>query len=49
MKIQARMNMAVHPAVVSEKAFGMYCENYLVMDTGGPMCLHQTPQKIYKI
>jgi len=49
MKIQARMNMAVHPAVVSEKAFGMYCENYLVMETGGPMCLHQTPQKIYKI
>jgi Xaa-Pro aminopeptidase len=49
MKIQARMNMAVHPAVVSEKAFGMYCENYLVGEIGGPLCLHQTPQKIYKI
>jgi Xaa-Pro aminopeptidase len=48
-KIQARMNMAVHPAVASEKAFGMYCENYLVMETGGPVCLHQTPQKIFKI
>jgi Xaa-Pro aminopeptidase len=49
MKIQTRMNMAVHPAVVSEKAFGMYCENYLVMETGAPICLHQTPQKIFKI
>ena len=49
MKIQARMNMAVHPSVVSEKAFGMYCENYIVMETGGPICLHQTPQKIFKI
>jgi Xaa-Pro aminopeptidase len=49
MKIQARMNMAVHPSVVSEKAFGMLCENYIVTETGGNICLHQTPQKIYKI
>jgi Xaa-Pro aminopeptidase len=49
MKIQARMNIAVHPAVVSEKAFGMYCENYLVREAGAPICLHQTPQKIFKI
>jgi Xaa-Pro aminopeptidase len=48
-KIQARMNIAVHPAVASEKAFGMYCENYLVTETGGPICLHRTPQKIFKI
>jgi len=48
-KIQARMNIAVHPAVSSDKALGMYCENYLVREEGGPVCLHKTPQRIFKI
>lgn len=47
--IQARMNIAVHPSVVSEKALATHCENYLVTESGVPICLHQTPQKIFKI
>ena len=49
MKIQARMNIAVHPAVASAKAFGFICENYLVSETGEKECLHKTPQKIFVV
>ncbi|MDA8125184.1 MAG: M24 family metallopeptidase [Deltaproteobacteria bacterium] len=49
MTIRAGMNIAVHPAIASDKAFGMYCENYLVQEAGAPLCLHQTPQQIFKI
>lgn len=47
MKIQARMNIAVHPSVVSPKAFGHVCENFLVKETGAPECLHKTEQKLF--
>ena len=46
-KIQARMNIAVHPAVVSPKAFGFICDNYLVSETGENERLHKTPQRIF--
>ncbi len=49
MKIQARMNMAVHPTVASNQAFAMICENYLVSETGEKECLHKTPQKIFVV
>jgi Xaa-Pro aminopeptidase len=49
LKVQARMNIAVHPSVVSDKAFAMICENYLVSATGEKECLHKTPQKIFVI
>ena len=49
MKIQANMCMAVHPTIVTEKAAGMVCENYIVRETGSPVCLHKTPQEIFQI
>ena len=49
MKIQAGMNIAVHPSVVSDKAFGHVCDNYLVTKTGVKECLHKTPQQIFVV
>lgn len=49
MKIQARMNICVHPSVVSDKARGWVCDNYIVTETGVSECLHKTPQKIFTI
>lgn len=49
MKIQAGMNISVHPSVVSDKAFAFVCENYIVGETGEKECLHRTPQKIFVI
>ena len=46
-KIQANMNMAVHPEVVSPKAFGWVCENYIIQEKGEPVLLHETPQKVF--
>lgn len=47
MKIAASMNFGVHPGVMSPKAHGTVCENYLVREEGLPECLHKTPQKIF--
>ena len=49
MKIQARMNIAVHPSVLSAKAAGQVCENYIISESGENICLHKTPQKIFTI
>jgi Xaa-Pro aminopeptidase len=49
MKIGAGMNIAVHPSVVSDKAFAFVCENYIVSESGEKVCLHKTPQKIFVI
>jgi Xaa-Pro aminopeptidase len=48
-KIQANMNIAVHPCAISQKAYVQVCENYLVPKSGPPECLHETPQKIHVI
>jgi Xaa-Pro aminopeptidase len=49
MKVQAGMNMTVHPTVLSSKALGIVCENYFVTANGVSECLHKTPQKIFII
>ena len=49
MKIAAGMNIAVHPSIVSEKAFAFVCENYIVSESGEKQCLHKTPQKVFVI
>jgi Xaa-Pro aminopeptidase len=49
MKIQARMNIAVHPSVLSAKASGQVCENYIISEAGEKICLHKTPQKIFTV
>jgi Xaa-Pro aminopeptidase len=47
MSIQARMNIAVHPLIMSQRAVGWVCENYIVSESGANECLHITPQKIF--
>jgi hypothetical protein len=49
MKIQAGMNIAVHPFVISDKASAHTCSNYIVQAKGEPVCLHRTPEKIFTI
>ena len=47
MRLQARMNIAVHPTVSSAKALVSLCENYIISETGEAECLHKTAQKIF--
>ena len=49
LKIQARMNIAVHPSVTSSKATAKVCENYLIHENGEKESLHKTPQKIFVV
>ncbi len=46
MKIQAGMNIAVHPVGKNKKVWTMLCDNYLVTETGVSPCLHKTPKDI---
>ena len=46
MKIEASMNIAVHPSVRSETVWAMVCDNYLISETGVSPCLHKTPKEI---
>jgi Xaa-Pro aminopeptidase len=48
-KIQANMNIAVHPAILTDKAYAQVCENYIVKATGEPECLSRIPQKIFVV
>jgi Xaa-Pro aminopeptidase len=49
MMVAANMNIAVHPSVVSDKAFAFVCENFIVGETGVEECLHLTPQKVFSL
>jgi Xaa-Pro aminopeptidase len=46
MKIQASMNIAVHPFVKSKTLWATVCDNYLITETGVSPCLHKTPKEI---
>ena len=46
MKIQAGMNLTVHPTVVNDRVWVGVTDNYLVMETGVSECLHKTPKEI---
>jgi Xaa-Pro aminopeptidase len=48
-QIKANMNIAVHPAVMSDKAYAQVCENYVVSEIGKAECLSQVPQKIFML
>ena len=48
MLIQANMDIAVHPMIVSKQAVGWVCEDYLFTNKGYE-CLHKTPQKIFTL
>lgn len=46
MKLQATMNIAVHPVVATPKATAILCDNYIVTETGVSKCLHKFPKNI---
>jgi Xaa-Pro aminopeptidase len=47
MRIKTGMNIAVHPAALTEKATAVICDNYIVTETGVSECLHKTPQEVF--
>jgi len=49
MKIQAGMNITVHPAAATATVWAGICDNYLVMEDGVSECLHKTPKEIIVI
>lgn len=46
MRLQAGMNIAVHPTVGNDRVWAWVCDNYLITETGVSECLHQTPKGI---
>jgi len=46
MKIQAGMNLTVHPTAVNQRVWASVCDNYLVTESGVSPCLHKTPKEI---
>ena len=46
MKIQAGMNITVHPFAINTKVWAVVCDNYLVTETGINPCLHKFPREI---
>ncbi|MDD5205634.1 MAG: hypothetical protein PHS17_09440 [Desulfobacterales bacterium] len=49
MKIQANMNITVHPIIGTPRVFAWACDNYLVTEKCVTDCLHRTPKKIFEI
>ena len=49
MRLQAGMNITVHPAAANERVWAGVCDNYLVRDSGVGPCLHETPKEIIVI
>jgi Xaa-Pro aminopeptidase len=48
MKLQARMNITVHPIIGSEKIWVWVCDNYLIT-ASGLESLHRSPQEIFEV
>ncbi len=48
-KLQARMNITVHPTVGSDRVWVWVCDNYLITESGTSPCLHQTAQEIFSV
>jgi Xaa-Pro aminopeptidase len=49
MKIQAGMNLTVHPWAINESAWSVVTANYLVTETGVSACLHKTQKEVIVI
>ncbi len=41
--------LAIHPSVLTDSAFAVVCDNYLIGDDGPGNCLHQTEKKVFEI
>ena len=48
-KIEAGMNLAVHPGYETPSMFAVICDNYIVGTEGVGACLHRTPKQIFEI
>jgi Xaa-Pro aminopeptidase len=49
MKLQAGMNICVHPGAANQTAWANACDNYLVTENGVSACLHAFPKEIVVI
>ncbi len=49
MRLQANMNLAVHPGYETERLFAVICDNYILGDSGPSACLHRTEKRIFEI
>jgi Xaa-Pro aminopeptidase len=49
MRLEAGMNLAVHPGYASASQFAVICDNYLVETTGVSDCLHRTEKRIFEV
>jgi Xaa-Pro aminopeptidase len=49
MRIQARMDIVIHPTLLRGKSSGWACENYIVSESGEHELLHKTDRKIFVI
>jgi Xaa-Pro aminopeptidase len=49
MKIQAGMNLTVHPWAINDSAWSVVTDNYLVTESGVSECLHKTQKEVIVI
>lgn len=49
MKLEANMNITVHPIIGSETLFSWMCDNYMIPEEGASECLHKIPKKVFEL
>jgi len=49
MKIQAGMNITVHPYPTNEKVWAGITDNYIITEDGVSACIHKTPKEIIRV
>jgi Xaa-Pro aminopeptidase len=49
MKIQSRMNFAVHPTIGTDEIWIWVCDNYLITESGSIERLHKTPREVFSV
>jgi Xaa-Pro aminopeptidase len=49
MKLNAGMNITVHPIIGTDRVWVWVCDNYLITESGVSECLHKTPQEIFEV
>ena len=49
MKIQAGMNLTVHPVATNERVWAGVTDNYIVTESGAGPCIHKCPKEIFVI
>ena len=49
MRLQANMNIVVHPAIGSDRIWVLVCDNHLITDEQGEFAPPQVPQEIFSV